>query len=326
MPCTLDVTIVNWKSSGVLKACLESVLGSNREGYSLGRVTVVDNASGDDCAAVVARYGEVELIENRENRGFAAGCNLGVRNSEARYVLFLNPDVVVSRDAIDRVIRFLESPGAEHVGICGIRLFGSGGKETLCCSRFPTWRTMVAETVGLDRLAPGLFRSRDMEPGELRGSREVDQVIGAFFAVRRGVFEALGGFDEGFFVYFEEVDFAFRARQQGWRSYFLGEAEGTHIGRVSSDQGKSQRLVYFVESRLRYCRKHLGAGAYAVVLVLSITIEPMARLCRAVVGGSASTMGEVLEGYGRLMAAAVGWLWRRVQGRTESKAVSDGRA
>jgi len=165
-----------------------------------------------------------------------------------------------------------------------------------------------------------------MTPEELRNSREVDQVIGAFFAVRRTLFHQLGGFDERFFVYFEEVDFALRARRAGWSSYFLAEAEATHAGRVSSDQNKALRLLYFVRSRLLYCKKHFRPAAFAIVLLFSIVIEPVARIGRAVANKSQSTPGEVLESYRRLSADTASRLWREMQHRVQRRVFSDEQA
>src|SRR5262245_41899034 len=118
----LDVVIVHWKSSAVLRGCLASLFGSVGSGFSLGRVIAVDNSWVDGCARVLEQFPEVQLIENPENQGFAAGCNRGAKNSRADYLLFLNPDVVLSPGAVEKVIEFFEAPEGTSVGICGIRL------------------------------------------------------------------------------------------------------------------------------------------------------------------------------------------------------------
>jgi GT2 family glycosyltransferase len=314
MPTSLDVVIVNWKAGQSLSRCVAALLDSNATAFSFGRVVVVDNASGDGCAAALAsQFPRVTVLENTMNRGFAAGCNAAARDSRSDYLLFLNPDLVLSRDALDKVISFFESSEARNVGICGIRLTGCDNAPAWCCWRFPTLRFMMLEMMGLDRLAPAIFRSRHMAPAELQHSREVDHVIGAFFAVRRRVFEHMGGFDETFFLYFEEVDFALRARQRKWASYFVAEAEAVHEGRVSSDQIKGSRLLYYVSSRLIYCRKHMTRTAFAVVLAFTVLIEPVARFFHAVAGGSLSDVRYVIEGYGKLTAAATCWAWQGLQ-------------
>jgi GT2 family glycosyltransferase len=314
MPTSIDVVIVNWKAGESLSRCVAALLDSSATVFSFGRVVIVDNASGDGCAAAVGRQcPRVTVLENAVNRGFAAGCNAGARDSRSDYLLFLNPDVALSRGALDKVISFFQSSEARNIGICGIRLTGSDNAPARCCSRFPTLRFMMLEMMGLDRLAPASFRSRHMAPAELQNSREVDQVIGAFFAVRTCVFEQMGGFDETFFLYFEEVDFALRARQCKWASYFLADAEAVHEGRVSSDQSKGPRLLYYVRSRLIYCRKHMTPAAFAVVLAFSVLIEPVARLFHAVAGGSPSDVRHVIEGYGKLTASAARWAWQGLQ-------------
>lgn len=320
---SLDVIIVNWKAGESLTRCIAALLDSRANEFSFGRIVVVDNASGDGCAAALIRqFPGVTVLENAANRGFAAGCNAGARDSRSDYLLFLNPDVVLARDALDKVIAFFQSPEARHVGICGIRLIGSDNGPARCCSRFPTLRFMMLEITGLDRVAPAIFRSRHMAPAELQNSREVDQVIGAFFAVRRRVFEQIGGFDETFFLYFEEVDFALRARQCKWDSYFIAEANAMHEGRVSSDQSKGSRLLYYVRSRLIYCRKHMTPAAFAVVLAFSVLIEPVVRFFRAVAGGSPLDVRHVIDGYGKLTAAATRWAWQRLQHGIQFTAVT----
>ncbi len=214
MQPSLDVVIVTWKTAGPLRNCLGTLFASNRAGFAFGRVTVVDNASADDCSAVVDRFPGVSLIVNSVNRGFAAACNAGAAGGCGDYILFLNPDVLLSPGALETVVRYFEKPEARAVGICGIRLLNPQGQPALSCSRFPTPRSIILETSGLTSLHRR-FPSRHMRPEELQHSRQVDQVIGAFFAVRRSLFETLGGFDERFFVYFEEVDFALRAREAG---------------------------------------------------------------------------------------------------------------
>src|SRR5207247_3592833 len=102
----------------------------------------------------------------------------------------------------------------------------------------------------------------------------VDQVIGAYFMVRRPLFEALGGFDERFFVYFEEVDLSLRARQNGWASYFLANARVYHTGQVSSGQVRGERLFYLLRSRTEYARKHWSACKARPLRDLPLPVEP----------------------------------------------------
>ena len=309
----VDIVIVNWNSSAALEHCLSSLLASTRSRYNPSRIVVVDNGSQDECAAVVKRFPEVELRQNGFNRGFAAACNQGAAGSRADYLLFLNPDTRVESGAIDEVVSVMSRPGNAAIGICGIRLRDDAGAPALCCSRFPTAWSLLLEASGLDRLNRGIFRPRHMSPDELTIDRDVDQVIGAFFLIRRALFETLCGFDERFFVYFEEVDLSLRARRCGYASRFVAGAAATHIGRVSSNQSKGLRLVYFVRSRLLYAKKHLGTGPFLLILLVSALIEPAVRAGAAIAGTSQSSLTQVFGGYRELCLSLVRATWRQLQ-------------
>jgi N-acetylglucosaminyl-diphospho-decaprenol L-rhamnosyltransferase len=309
----IDIIIVNWNSSASLQSCLASLFASARCQYDLTRIVVVDNGSEDDCADVVSQFGGVELRQNSSNHGFAAACNNGAKGSRADYLLFLNPDTEVETDAMDKVVSVISRPENAGVGICGIRLQDQAGRPSLSCSRFPTTWSLVLEMSGLDRLGRGIFKMRHFMPDDLTEDRNVDQIIGAFFLIRRALFEALGGFDERFFVYFEEVDLSLRARQRGYTARFVSGAAATHIGRVSSNQSKALRLFYFVRSRLLYAEKHLGTSSFVLILLFSVLIEPVARMCSAAAGSSESSLRQVVRGYRELYVSLARAAWRQLQ-------------
>jgi GT2 family glycosyltransferase len=137
-------------------------------------------------------------------------------------------------------------------------------------------------------------------------SREVDQVMGAFFLVRRSVWDALGGLDERFFVFYEDLDFAYRARQAGWRSYYWVGAAVFHRGRGTTEQVKALRLAYNLHSRLLYAQKHFsGIGAWAVAGAV-LFIEPWTRLLRdGLARRSPAAVRETLQGFALLWRAVL---------------------
>jgi len=128
-------------------------------------------------------------------------------------------------------------------------------------------------------------------------SRRVDQVIGAFFLVRRALFEALNGFDERFFVYFEEVDFAFRASRRGMGTMFLADIKAFHAGGGTSGQVKARRLFYSLRSRILYARKHFSRMGYLLVIVTAFGLEPVARSVNHLVRGQLVGVRETLVAY-----------------------------
>ncbi len=295
---SLDIMLVNWNAGDQLRSCLASVAAAQQDNFILQRVVVVDNASTDNSLVGLERAGlPLTIIRNGENRGFAAGCNQGAANSQADYLLFLNCDTRLFANSLMDVIRFMEQPAQAAIGICGIRLVDEAGRPTTAAARFPTLRVMVGKMTGLAKLLPALFPSHLMRPEEMTESRPVDQIIGAFFLIRKAVFDQCNGFDERFFVYFEEVDLALRAQAAGYSSYYLAEVSAFHAGGGLSSQVKAHRLFYSLRSRIYYAQKHYTPIALAILVLCTFTVEPVVRLLLAVLKFSPTQISETLAGY-----------------------------
>lgn len=298
---SVGIVIVNWNTGGWLRRCLRSVEWADREALTVDHVVVVDNASRDGSADALERELRsvpLTVLRNADNRGFAAACNQGAARCPGDHLLFLNPDTELRADTLRRVGEFLRTGRAARVGVVGVRMVTPDGRPAISCSRFPTLRGCTGRMTGLDRLLPGVFPPHHLTPAETRHSRPVDQVIGAFFLVRRPLFEELGGFDERYFLYLEEVDFALRARHRGWLSYHLADAVAVHAGNVSSDQVRAARLTHLLCSRRTYSRTHWPRREALALLVLSLTLEPAARLLRAAAHRSPGEIAETVAGYG----------------------------
>jgi GT2 family glycosyltransferase len=301
----LDVVCVNWNAGPQLAACLASLAGTDRSRVALGRVVVVDNASCDG-SAVGLDPGDLPLqvITNPMNRGFAAACNQGAHGGPSPYVLFLNPDTRLEADSLTAPLAFLESPAAADIGICGIQLVDEQGRVARSCARFPTPGQLVAASTGVDRLLPGTFPGFVMREWDHQDSRRVDHVIGAFYLVRRELFESLGGFDERYFVYLEDLDFSLRAGQAGWHSYYLARARAFHRGGGTSEQVRAERLVYLLRSRLQYARRHFSRAAALAVELATIGIEPVVRVAAALGRGAPRLARDTIKAYWMLATSA----------------------
>lgn len=281
----------------------------------LERVVVVDNKSSDGSLACLDGCDlPHDLLINDSNRGFAAACNQGALGSRADYLLFLNPDTWLGPRSLAVPIAFMEAPGNEKVGICGIQLLNSGFRVSCSCSRFPSFRMLIGKSSGLHRLFPGLFPDTLMTEWDHLNSARVDQVIGAFFLVRRSLFERLGGFDERFFVYYEEVDFSLRARKEGWISYFIAEAQAYHRGQGTTERAKGHRLFCSVRSRILYVRKHLDKPAAMVVILVSLFWEPIARIVGALFQAAPGTIRDTVRGYLELWKYLLGRAMESLRG------------
>lgn len=294
----LDVVIVNWNAGFQLQECVTSVLA--HAGRAVARIIVVDNGSTDGSIDSVATLPGVDVIRVGENRGFAAACNLGAARGSSPYLLFLNPDTRVEPDSLSVPLAFMDRRENADVGICGIQLVDEQGKVSGSCARFPTLGRFANASLGLDKL-PGLRGAGmimiDWDHGD---NRLVDQVMGAFFMIRREVFEHCRGFDERFFIYFEEVDLSLRVRQYGFRSYFLADAKAIHTGGGCSRQVKAHRLFYSLRSRLYYGFKHFSPLKAWALLALTLFVEPITRCFLAIFRLSGSDLFNTWRAYGML--------------------------
>lgn len=292
----MDIIIVNWNAGPQLKDCIDSLAGVKDI-----RIIVVDNASTDGSEKAVVDHPNVKLIRSNENLGFGKACNLGAKHADGDFLLFLNPDASVFPDTLDKALAFMQNPRHADIGICGVQLMDETGHVARSCSRFPTPLGFVVHALGLDRIFPRLGHSMVDWPHD--ETREVDQVIGAFFLVRRPLFENLKGFDEKFFVYYEEVDLSKRARDIGWRSVYLADAQAFHAGGGTSNQVKARRLFYSLRSRLLYAHKHFRLSGFALTCFATLAMEPLTRMALGLCKFSIASCKETLSAYVML------WRW-----------------
>lgn len=302
---SVDVIIVNWNAGDQLKDCIESIPRA-----LVSNIIVVDNASVDNSMREISKLSNVTPVFYPENMGFGKACNLGAYQSTSEFILFLNPDSVVYAGSLEKVLSFLQHPHNSSVGICGVQLLDESGNVSRSCARFPTPLRFAAYALGLDRIFPKL--GHFMHDWSHDETREVDHVIGAFFLVRREVFQDLGGFDERFFVYLEDLDFSFRARKLGWRSVYLADVQAFHLGGGTSNQIKARRLFYSLRSRLIYSEKHFSGFGTLLVFSTTIVLEPIARSILALSRCSWSSLKETWIGYGMLLRWIPQWIFKGV--------------
>jgi GT2 family glycosyltransferase len=277
---SVHVVIVNWNSGAQLAECLQSFAAVTGDDVAV-RVTVVDNASSDGSCEGLTAPMPLAVVRNAENRGFGAACNQGAAGSDADFLLFLNPDTRLMPGSLGVPARYLGDPKHAGVGIAGIQLVDADGAVARNTARTPSAWSLTGNSVGLDRLMPSAFPPHFATDWAHDETRPVDQVMGAFFFVRRAVFEALGGFDERFFVYFEDLDFSVRARAHGWSSVYLADARAFHRGQGTTESATARRTFYFCRSRILYARKHFSAAGAFAVIAATLLLEPLARILAA---------------------------------------------
>jgi GT2 family glycosyltransferase len=297
----MDVVIVNWNTGDCLHNCLSS-LSVAGAGISVGRSVVVDNASSDGSIEHLPDLPHLVVVRNSQNVGFAAACNQGARLGSAPYVLFLNPDTLLLPDTLRSVLAFMESPDGTPYGICGGSVLQADGTPGLSASRFPTLANVVMSTPRLERLVPSWVPPRHMAANELAASQPVDQVIGAFFVVRRSLFDRLEGFDERYFLYYEEVDFCYRAASVGASTYLLSDAKLYHIGNVSAKRSGGLALFQSVRSRTVYAIRHWARRDVFALVAFTLMLELPARVLRAMFRFDASETAAVGRAFGHYLA------------------------
>jgi len=252
----LSVIIVNYNAGRFLPRCLASI-EAGLDGIE-HEVCVVDNASSDGSVPLIAsQFPFVQLIANDRNLGFAAGVNRGLEKTSGRYVLWLNPDTEILDGGMAELLRYLN--GEPKVGIIGPQIVDPDGGIQLSCRSFPSYRTALFHRYSLmTRWLPGNRYSRQyLHTGWDHATiREVDWVSGACLLHRREVLDDIGGLDERFFMYCEDVDVCLRARQAGWRVHYHPGLRVLHHIAGSSRRSPSLMVVERHRSMWRYYAKH----------------------------------------------------------------------
>ena len=299
----MDIILVNWNTGSRLMEAITSI--AQHHNSVVSSVIVVDNASADASLTRVEALTDlpfpIHFIRNLANQGFGAACNQGAALAGSEYLLFLNPDTRLFQHSLSVPLAFMRRLENEDVGIVGIQLVDEQNHIARSCSRFPSVGIFLSQALGLNRL-PGLKHlAQGMSEWKHDSTCKVDQIMGAFFLMRHSLFESLGGFDERFFVYFEEVDLSLRARQAGWHSVYIADARAFHAGGGASRQVKANRLFYSLRSRLLYGFKHFTSFKAWLLVGVTLLIEPLTRVLFSLMNGGMDDVRNTLKGYGMLL-------------------------
>ncbi len=263
----LAIVIVHYRTPRLLRDCLNSVYASR--GDFTFKVCVVDNFSQDEsCEMVATEFPQARLIASEVNGGFSYANNLGLQSfgfatedstTLPRYALLLNPDTLLPPTALNDMLAFMDAhPDA---GAAGPRLVRQDGSLDLACRRsFPSPQVAFYRMVGLSRLFPrsrrfGRYNVTYLDPAI---TTEVDSVVGAFMMVRREAIQQVGLLDEDFFMYGEDLDWAYRMKQAGWKVYYNAAVTVLHYKEASSRRSRKARYEFYRAMYLFY-KKHYAA-------------------------------------------------------------------
>jgi len=254
----ISFVIVNWNTSELLKNCLESVLRTVHDpSYE---IIVVDNASDDGSVAMLRNlFPLVTIIANNENRGFGAANNQAFQAMAGRYACLLNTDTVVTEGAVRELFCFMENHPEAGMS-CGQLLNRDGSKQN-SIAPFPTLFTLLMNTSLLEYLFPGKYPSKRYEHHQ---PLAVGSGVGACLMVRKEAMDAVGWFDERYFFFFEETDWAYRMRLAGWKIYHVPTARIYHLQGQSIGPDIRSRIEFY-RSRYQFFEKWHSFPYYALI-------------------------------------------------------------
>lgn len=298
---TVDIVIVNWNAGELLYECVSSIKNALNNNYELKSVVVVDNYSADSS---LDKLNEIDLpikiIRNDKNLGFAKACNIGVFSCDSDYVLILNPDTKLYEDSIYKPLKFLIDNFENKIGMLGVKIVDAKNEISKNCARFPSPIKIIYQSIGLDKVCPRIFKPHFMIEWNHDENRVVDQIMGSYILMPRFLFKTLNGYDEQFFVYYEDLDLSLRAKQLGWKNYYFSESKIFHKGGGTSDKVKASRLFYSLDSKLKYSKKHFSKNSYLLILFFVFLFEPISRILFALFKFQIINAKETLIAYKKL--------------------------
>lgn len=263
----LSIIIVSWKVKDYLKNCLRSV--NEHKGTLSLEIFVVDNNSSDGTAQMVKEeFSNVQLIANDFNVGFAKACNQALRKAQGEFILLLNPDTEILNEALVKMVDFMKQNPA--VGLSSCKILNPDKTLQLSIRKFPNLISQILILLKIHNFFPRLKPIKNYYQLDFDYShfQEVDQIMGAFFMIRKKVIDQIGFLDEKFWIWLEEVDFCKRVKEAGWKIVYNPQAEIIHHKAGSFSQiSPIQAQDLFNRSLLYYFKKHHSLFAYLVLLI-----------------------------------------------------------
>lgn len=315
----LTIIIVSWNVVALLETCLQSIeaaplklLAKDGRTYGEGRVLtqviVVDSDSHDNSAAMVAeKFPWVHLFALKKNIGFVRGNNYALPHAKGRHIMLLNPDTLVTPEALPRLVAVLDND--ETIGVVGPQVLNPDGSHQSTRRRFPTLMTGIFESTWLESFAPRVIRRFRVEDMPNDGVYEVDWVQGCALMGRASLWRSVGELDERYIMFSEELDWCKRVKDAGWKVLYVGDAHITHYGGQSTTQVKGRSHVHFQHSKIRYFHKFHGAGAATIirlVLILNYAWQMGLESGKWLVGHKREMRAERLSSYWLVLRSLFG--------------------
>ncbi|MBI2419175.1 MAG: glycosyltransferase, partial [Ignavibacteriales bacterium] len=268
----LSIIIVNYNVKDFLHHLLQSINAAVRD--ISAEVIIVDNASTDGSVEMLRReFPGITLIASPENLGFSRANNAGIKKSKGRYILLLNPDTLIGEETFVTMIKFLDEH--KEVGLAGCKLLNPDGTLQLACRRgFPGPWVSFCKVTGLSSIFPKsrLFAKYNLTYLDENQSHEVDAISGAFMMIRKEVVDEIGGLDEQFFMYGEDLDWCYRVQKAGHKVYYVHNTKIIHYKGESTKRSNIDETRVFYNAMRLFVRKHFSSY-FVVELILRFAIS-----------------------------------------------------
>lgn len=294
MQVKVDVIVINWNSGQLTMQAIEPYLNYHSSKIECN-VIVVDNASTDNSKELFNNQID-KIIYNTKNEGFGKACNQAFKESDANYILLLNPDTISDPIVLEELVDFLiNNP---EYGITGPKQVDKEGGILFTCGRFPSFRTAFFEIIGLSKIFPQYFLPAPiMTDWNHSESRDVDHVMGSYMLIRKSIIEKIGFMDESYFTYYEDIDLSKRVAGEGFKSFYNHESSIFHEGGGSGEKMKTQRLFYSLYSRSIYWRKHFPKYKSLLLIILSFLTEPFLRIIDSMIKERKLNLAAISKAY-----------------------------
>jgi len=269
----LSVIIINYNTGHLLQECLKSIHMNIKTDY---HVFIVDNNSSDNSWQVVKNFLNCSLIRNKKNVGFCKANNQILKIIKSDFILFLNPDTVLTKDAIDKMMEYLRAN--IEIGIIGPKVLYPNGKLQYTMFSFPTIWTIFSSALFLDKLFPKskIFNKKDLGYLDHSKIRLVDAVSGCCLLLKKEVYNEIGRLDEKFF-YMDDIDFCYRAKNKGWKIIYFPKSIIYHYGGMSSKGNRYAPAYFSRTSKIKYFHKH-GTKKEVFLLKIIFLLEAIFRI------------------------------------------------
>lgn len=289
---------MSFNTKDYLRKCLDSVYASN--GTERCEVIVVDNCSADGSPEMVeSTFPQVRLIKPGDNLGFARANNLGANNAQGRYLLFLNPDTVVSNDTFISMIEFMDQKPKAGAANC-LLLNEDRSIQLLANRQMPNFLILILESLGINRRFPNnpINRKYTMASWNRSDSRKVEVISGAFFFVRSELFTLLGGFDERYFMYVEDFELSHRIQNSGYEIWFNPSTEVMHYGGKSSSNHSLLATTKGLDAIFRYLLTYRGiyiAYTYKSLVIIALLLRISLLLLISIITDSYNIYNDITK-------------------------------